>query len=95
VLHGVREERRESERSLQSSKEWEDVVAVSTPCRHLILSIKLIFVRESPSCMDHFFMFFRVFSPNFSSASLEEFFFDSFHGFGCYDEPHYLPPTLE
>jgi hypothetical protein len=45
--------------------------------------------------MDHFFMFFRVFSPNFSSASLEEFFFDSFHGFGCYDEPHYLPPTLE
>jgi hypothetical protein len=39
VLHGVREERRKSERSLQSSKEWEDVVAVSTPCRHLILSI--------------------------------------------------------
>jgi hypothetical protein len=28
VLHGVREERRESERSLQSSKEWEDVVMV-------------------------------------------------------------------
>jgi hypothetical protein len=39
VLHGVREERGESERSLQSSKEWEDVVAVSTPCRCLILSI--------------------------------------------------------
>jgi hypothetical protein len=39
VLHGVREERRESERSLKSSKEWEDVVAVSTPCRHFILSI--------------------------------------------------------
>jgi hypothetical protein len=28
VLHGVREDRRESERSLQSSKEWEDVVMV-------------------------------------------------------------------
>jgi hypothetical protein len=39
VLHGVREERRESERSLQSSKEWEDVVAVSTLYRYLILSI--------------------------------------------------------
>jgi hypothetical protein len=39
VLHGVREERRESERSLQSSKEWEDIVAVSTPYRCLILSI--------------------------------------------------------
>jgi hypothetical protein len=31
VLHGVREVRRENEISLQSSKEWEDVVAVSTP----------------------------------------------------------------
>jgi hypothetical protein len=39
VLLGVREERRESERFLQSSIEWEDVVAVCTPCRHLILSI--------------------------------------------------------
>jgi hypothetical protein len=36
VLHGVREERRESERSLQLSKEWEDVVAVSAPCKLLI-----------------------------------------------------------
>jgi hypothetical protein len=32
VLHGVRDEMRESVRSLQSSKEWEDVVEVSTPC---------------------------------------------------------------
>jgi hypothetical protein len=39
MLHGVREERRESESFLQSSKEWEDVVAVSTPYRHLIHSI--------------------------------------------------------
>jgi hypothetical protein len=39
VLHGVSEERRKSERSLQFFKEWEDVVTVSTPCRHLILSI--------------------------------------------------------
>jgi hypothetical protein len=39
VLHGVREEMRESERSFQSSKEWEDVVAVFTPCKHMILSI--------------------------------------------------------
>jgi hypothetical protein len=36
VLHGVREERRESERSLQSSKEWDDVVVVSVPCKLLI-----------------------------------------------------------
>jgi hypothetical protein len=36
VLHGVREERRESERSLQSSKEWDDVVEVSTSCKLLI-----------------------------------------------------------
>jgi hypothetical protein len=25
-------------------------------------------------------------------VSLEEFFFDSFFRFGCYDEPHYLSP---
>jgi hypothetical protein len=37
VLHGVREETKYSERSLQSSKEWEDVVMVFTPCRRLIL----------------------------------------------------------
>jgi hypothetical protein len=30
-----------------------------------------------------FFIIFGVFSPDFSSTSLEEFFFDSFHGFGC------------
>jgi hypothetical protein len=36
VLHGVREEMRESEISLQSSKEWEDVVTVSAPCKFLI-----------------------------------------------------------
>jgi hypothetical protein len=39
MLDSVREERRESESSLQSSKEWKDVVAVFTPCKHLILSI--------------------------------------------------------
>jgi hypothetical protein len=36
VIHGVREVRRESERSLKSSKEWKDVVVVSIPCRLLI-----------------------------------------------------------
>jgi hypothetical protein len=36
VLHGVRQEMRESERSLKSSKEWEDVVVVSAPCKLLI-----------------------------------------------------------
>jgi hypothetical protein len=36
VLSGVREERRESERYLQSSKEWEDIVAVSALCKLLI-----------------------------------------------------------
>jgi hypothetical protein len=39
VFHGVREETREGERSLLSSKECEVVVIVSTPYRHLILSI--------------------------------------------------------
>jgi hypothetical protein len=39
VLHGISEKRREIERSLQSSKGWEDVVAVSTPYIRLILSI--------------------------------------------------------
>jgi hypothetical protein len=32
MLHGVKEVRRGSERSLQSSKEWKDIVEVSTPC---------------------------------------------------------------
>jgi hypothetical protein len=36
VLYGVREERRESEISLQSSKGWEDVVTIFTSCRLLI-----------------------------------------------------------
>jgi hypothetical protein len=36
VLHGVREERRESERSIKSFKEWEDVVVVFTSCKLLI-----------------------------------------------------------
>jgi hypothetical protein len=36
VLHGVREGMTESERSLHSTKEWEDVVAISTPCKVLI-----------------------------------------------------------
>jgi hypothetical protein len=40
VLHGVREERRESERSHQTSKEWADVMVVSTPCR-LLIRIKI------------------------------------------------------
>jgi hypothetical protein len=36
VLHGVREQRRESEGSLQSSKKWEDVWVISTPYKPLI-----------------------------------------------------------
>jgi hypothetical protein len=36
VLRGVREVRRESEISLQSSKGWEDVVAIFIHCRLLI-----------------------------------------------------------
>jgi hypothetical protein len=39
MLLGVRDERGESERSIQSSKELEDVVAVFIPCKRLILSI--------------------------------------------------------
>jgi hypothetical protein len=52
---------------------------------------------SSTSCMYHFsfFIIFGRFLPDFSSASLEEFFFDSFPGFVCLDEPHHLPPTLE
>jgi hypothetical protein len=56
VLHDVREMRRESKISLQSSKEWEDVVVVSTPI---------------DSCAEIFFIFliFRgIFSPNFVHA---------------------------
>jgi hypothetical protein len=44
VLHGVREEMRESERSLQSSKEWEDVIMISTPYKlliHIIIAVIL------------------------------------------------------
>jgi hypothetical protein len=37
VLHSVRVERRESERSIQSSKEWKNIVTVSAPCKLLIL----------------------------------------------------------
>jgi hypothetical protein len=36
VLHDVRDVRRESERSLKSSKEWEDVVSVFTTYKLLI-----------------------------------------------------------
>jgi hypothetical protein len=36
VLHGVREERRESERSHQSSNELEDLMVVSAPFKLLI-----------------------------------------------------------
>jgi hypothetical protein len=39
VLPGVSEERRESARYIHSSKERDNVVTVSTPYRHLILSI--------------------------------------------------------
>jgi hypothetical protein len=36
VLHGVREEMRESERSFQSLKEWEVVVVIFASCKLLI-----------------------------------------------------------
>jgi hypothetical protein len=41
VLHGIRYVRTESERSLQSSKEWENVVAVFTHCR-LLFCINIV-----------------------------------------------------
>jgi hypothetical protein len=50
-------------------------VVVLTPCRRLIHTSKLY-----GSFL--FFMIFRVFSPDFSYVSLEEFFFDSFYRFG-------------
>jgi hypothetical protein len=49
VLHGVREKMRESERSLQSSKEWDDVVAVFPLCKLLIcINIAVLWVKSSP-----------------------------------------------
>jgi hypothetical protein len=59
VLHGVRGEMRESERSLQSSKEWEDVVTVSTPCKLLIrINIAMLFgLNYLPSYAAMFFIF--------------------------------------
>jgi hypothetical protein len=64
------------ERSLQSSKEWEDIVVVSTPlCVNLISKFYGSFF--------FFFVIFGVFLPDFSSTSLEEFFLDSFREVEC------------
>jgi hypothetical protein len=65
VLYGVREESRESERSLQSSKEWEDIVAVFAP-----------WVKSSHIlCYNvfHFCDFWRYFGPDFLSRDLRSF----------------------
>jgi hypothetical protein len=87
VIHGVREERRESERSLQSSKEWEDVVAVSTPCKLLICINTFVCLSKIISylvlqCFS-FSRFLEVFFARFLISSFEEFFIDSFCGFQC------------
>jgi hypothetical protein len=99
VLHGVREEMRESEISLQSSKEWEDVVAVSAPCKLLICINIFVCLSKISSylvlqCFS-FLLFSEVFLVQFVISWFEEFFVDSFYGFGCYDEPHHLPPTMK
>jgi hypothetical protein len=63
VLHGVREERkgeerRESERFIQSSKEWEDVVAASAPCKLLIcINIAMLWVKSPPVLCCNIFHF--------------------------------------
>jgi hypothetical protein len=41
VIHGVREKRRESKRSIQPSKEWEDVVLVFAHCK-LFIRINIV-----------------------------------------------------
>jgi hypothetical protein len=57
VLHGVRDERRESERSLQSFIEWEDVVAVSTSYKLLIcINTSVFLARFSISRFEKFFI---------------------------------------
>jgi hypothetical protein len=86
-FHGVREERRESERSLQSSKVWEDVVAVSTPCKLLIfintsVGLDRIISYLVLKCFS-FSLFLEVFLAWFSFLQFEESFFDFFHGKGC------------
>jgi hypothetical protein len=69
VLYGVREERREIERSLKLFKEWEDVVAVSAPCKLLIcINIVVFGLNHLLYCAAMFFIFviFRgIFDPNF------------------------------
>jgi hypothetical protein len=73
VPHGVRQERRESERSLQSSKDQEDVVVGSTPCSCLILSIQLIFVRKSRLQVVWIVFLFRDFQSIFIRFFIREF----------------------
>jgi hypothetical protein len=87
VLHGVREERRESERFLQSSKEWEDVVIVFAPCKLLICINTSVCLSKIISylvlqCFT-FSHFLDVFLTRFSISRFEEFFVDSFRGLGA------------
>jgi hypothetical protein len=42
-----------------------------------------------------FLWFLEYFLARFLILWCEEFFFDSFHGFECYDKPHHLPLILE
>jgi hypothetical protein len=77
VLHGVRQERRESERSLQSSKEWEDVVVVSAPCKLLICINTSVCLSKIISYLVlqcfHFCDFWMYFWPDFLSHDLRSF----------------------
>jgi hypothetical protein len=73
VLYGVREGMRESERSLQFSKEWGYVVAVFIPCTHLILSISLIFVHDSRLQVVWVIFLFRDFWNIFARFFICEF----------------------
>jgi hypothetical protein len=68
MFHGVREEMRESERSLQSSKEWEDVVAAFTHCKLLIcINTSMCLSKIVSYLVLQYFFIFMIFGGIFGS----------------------------
>jgi hypothetical protein len=66
VLHGIRDERRESERFLQFSKEWLDVVAIFSPCKLLIYINTFVCLSKIISyLMLQYFFIFVIFGDIF------------------------------
>jgi hypothetical protein len=85
VFHGVREERRE--RSLETLKEWGDIVVIFTSCKLLIcINISVFLYRIISFYVLKYFSFSsfsEVFLVRFSFLRFEESFFTFFHGKGC------------